>query len=395
MPRQAKPLSARKVETVKEPGVYADGGGLYLQVTGTGAKSWTFRYTVGGKRREMGLGSASVVTLAVARQKALEARRGLAEGIDPIEAKRQTAPVAPPSGPTFRDMAEAYIAAHSPGWRSEKHAAQWASALNCYAYPAFGDKPVAQVETSDVLAVLSPIWATKTETASRLRGRIELVLGYAKASGKRSGENPARWKDHMEHMLPAKRAVAKIEHYASLPYQDLPQFFRRLEAADGTSARALEFAILTACRTGEVLGARWDELNDDMTLWTLPPERMKAKALHRVPLSGPARAVLQRMATIREGDYVFSGQSGRKPLSSNSLLMLMRRLDLHDVATPHGFRSTFRTWVAEKTDFPDGVAEAALAHTQGDKVVASYQRGDLLEKRRALMQAWARYCVGG
>lgn len=398
MPKQAKGLSARKVETTKEPGLHADGGGLYLQVGRSGAKSWIFRYSFGGKRRDMGLGSLSAVSLAEARQKAQEAREGIAAGIDPIDSRKHVAaPLAVPEKPatTFRDVAEAYMEAHAPGWRNAKHAAQWASSLKGYAYPAFGDKAIDQIDTPDVMAALSPIWATKTETAYRLRGRIETVLGYAKVAGLRSGDNPARWKDHIDHMLPAKGAVAKTDHYASLPYPDLPAFMVRLQAQDGAGARALEFAILTACRTGEVLGARWDELDADLTLWTLPPARMKAGALHRAPLSAPARALLRRMATVRQGDFVFTGARPGRPLSGNALLMLVRRLGVADVATPHGFRSTFRTWAAERTAYPADVCEAALAHTQGDKVVAAYQRGDLLEKRKALMADWGAYCVGG
>ncbi|MGF7210087.1 integrase [Skermanella aerolata] len=392
MPRQAKALSARKVETVKEPGLYADGNGLYLQVARSGAKSWIFRYTAAGKRRDMGLGGLASVSLATARQKAQDARQALLAGIDPLEARKLSSyPPTTAAGPTFREIAEECIAAHAPGWKSPKSEKQWRASLETYAYPHIGDLPVDRVDVSGVLAVLRPIWTAKPETAARVRGRVETVLGYAKAAGKRGGDNPAAWKDHLDHLLPAKSDVVKVLHFASLPYAELPGFFTRLQAQDGVSARALEFVILTACRTSGALGALWDEMDLDAGLWTIPADRMKAGALLRVPLSVPAVTLLRRRLSVRTGAYVFPGQTAGKPLSDGALLMVLRRMGL-DV-TPHGFRSTFRTWVAEKTTYPDGVAEAALGHTQGDKVIAAYQRGDLLDKRRALMEEWAWYCT--
>jgi integrase len=395
MPRKANGLTARHVQTIKTPGYFADGNGLYLQVTETGAKSWIFRYAIRGRRRDMGLGSASLFTLAEAREKALEAKRLLASGIDPIEAKRARAAASAVETArlvTFRECAESYVESMRAGWRNRKHAAQWETTLETYAFPTIGELPVAEIDTGLVEKVLRPIWTTKTETASRLRGRIESILDYARVSGHRSGENPARWKGHLDHILPAKGTVAKVEHHASLPYADMPAFWPRLQARDGLGARALELCVLTACRTGEVIGARWNEIDLDARLWTIPAGRMKAGVEHRVPLSEPAITLLRKLATIRRGDLVFAGQSAGRPLSNMTMLATLRRMKV--AATPHGFRSTFRTWAAEKTSFPHEVAEAALAHTIESKVVAAYQRGDFFEKRRALMEAWANYCEG-
>lgn len=395
MPKKAAGLSARQVQTTKTPGYFADGNGLYLQVTPTGAKTWIFRYAIRGRRRDMGLGSATLFSLAEAREKAREAKRLVVSGVDPIEAKKahaaalavETAKVV-----TFMECAEGYIASMRAGWRNEKHAGQWSATLETYAFPTIGALPVAAIDTGLVEKVLRPIWTTKTETASRLRGRIESILDYARVSGHRSGENPARWKGHLDHILPAKGAVAKVEHHASLPYADMPAFWPRLQVQDGLGARALELTILTATRTSEVLGAKWSEIDLDAKLWIVPGERMKAGAEHRVPLSDPALALLRKLTAIRRGDFVFAGQSAERPLSNMAMAMVLRRMKLD--ATPHGFRSTFRTWVAEKTSFPHEVGEAALAHVVESKVVAAYQRTDFFDKRRELMAEWANYCEG-
>jgi integrase len=395
MPKKAAGLSARKVETTKTPGLFADGNGLYLQVTSTGAKTWIFRYKLDGRRRDMGLGSASLVSLADARERALNAKKMVAAGVDPIEVKKaETAAraVGAAKAMTFRQCAEAYIELNRAGWKNEKHAAQWTSTLVTYAYPSIGDLPINAIDTGLVLGVLEPIWTKKTETASRVRGRIESILDYAKVRGYRAGENPARWKGHLDHILPAKGAVAKVEHHPALPYSEVPAFWLRLQMQDGLSARALEFAILTATRTAEVLGARWDEIDIDARTWSIPAERMKAGDPHRVPLSDQATALLRKLSAIRTGDLVFEGKAKGQPLSDMAMNMVLRRMNV--AATPHGFRSTFRTWTAEQTRFPDAVAEAALAHTLDDKVVAAYQRGDLFDKRRELMTAWANYCDG-
>lgn len=394
MPKKAEGLNALKVKNAKAAGMFADGGGLYLQVTTTGARTWILRYKLAGRRRDMGLGSAAVVTLADARDKAAEAMRQVKAGVDPIDSKRTAAAEKAAEASklmTFRQCAEAMIESRRAGWKSPKHAGQWVATLEAYAFPKLGALPVGAVDTNLVVQVIEPLWATKTETASRLRGRIEATLDYAKVRGFRVGENPARWRGHLDQILPAKGKVARVEHHASLPYEEMPAFWPRLQVQDGLGARALELAILTAGRSGEVLGATWDEVDLDARLWTIPAGRMKASAEHRVPLTEPALALLRKLATIRTGAYVFPGQRVGKPLSNMAMAMVLRRMGL-DV-TPHGFRSTFRVWAAEKTRFPDAVVEAALAHTIDDKVVAAYQRSDLLNKRVELMRAWAAFCA--
>ena len=395
MPKRAAGLTARQVQSMKTPGLFADGGGLYLQITQTGAKTWIYRFQLAGRRRDMGLGPLAVLSLVDARQKALECRTLVQEGIDPIERRTQqdaAAALEAAKAITFREVATAMIEAKRPGWSNPKHAAQWTSTLETYAYPMLGHLPVGGIDTDLVLRCLEAIWKDKTETASRLRGRIEAVLDYAKERGYRAGENPARWKGHLDHLLPSKSSVAKVEHHASLPYADMPAFWPRLQVQDGMGARALEFTILTAARTGEVLGATWDEIDLDARIWTVTAVRMKAGREHRVPLSDPAVALLRKLSAVRRGAYVFPGQRKDHPLSNMVMKMMLRRMQVE--VTAHGFRSTFRTWAAEKTGVAHEVAEAALAHTQGDKVVAAYQRGDLFEKRRALMVAWAAFCEG-
>lgn len=392
MPKKATGLTARKVETLKTPGLFADGNGLYLQVTAAGAKTWIFRFQIDGRRRDMGLGSAGIVSLADARQVVLDARRMVRDGLDPIEARnaaKAAAAVQIARATTFRECAEAFIEGNQAGWRNDKHAAQWSSTLKTYAFPVIGDLPIEAVDTTLVLKVIEPLWSMKTETASRLRGRIETVLDYAKVRGLRAGENPARWKGHLDHVLPAKGDVAKTVHHASMPYAELPAFWPLLQAQDGLGARALEFAVLTGTRTAEVLNAPWSEFDLEAAIWTVPGARMKAGIDHRVPLSGPAMALLRKLAAIRENDFVFAGQRPNRPLSQMAMLMVLRRMKAG--VTAHGFRATFRTWIAERTAYPHEVAEAALAHTQGDKVVAAYQRGDLFEKRRRLMEEWASF----
>ena len=338
------------------------------------------------------------MTLAKARKKASELFEQVADGLDPLteralkaEADKAEAVAAVKRAVTFRDVAEEYIVSHAAGWANPKHKAQWGSTLATYAYPLIGAVPVANVTTDHVMSVLQSIWHMKAETAVRLRGRIEAVLTAATVKGLRAGENPARWRGHLAELLPARSKVAPVEHHAALPFTELPAFFLRLQAADGLGARALELAILTAARTGEVVGAAWDELDLDNALWTLPPSRMKAKREHRVPLSEPAVALLRKLATLRQGPFVFAGQNTTKPLSNMALLMTLRRLKRPDL-TAHGFRSTFRDWAAETTNFPSEVVEMALAHAVGDKVEAAYRRGDLFEKRRKLMEAWASNC---
>jgi integrase len=388
-------LSAVRVQGVRKPGYYGDGGGLYLRVAPGGAKGWIFRYGGRGRRRDMGLGGYPSIGLAKARELAGDCRGMIAAGLDPIAArneKRAAAAVEAAKAMTFDDCATAYITAHEAAWRNPKHRQQWKNTLSTYVSPVLGKLPVAAVDTGLVLKVLEPIWARKPETASRVRGRMEAVLDWAKVRGYRTGENPARWRGHLDHLLPAKSKVRKVEHHAALPYAQVGAFVASLHEQPGISAHTLEFLILTATRTGETLGATWDEVDIGAKLWTIPAGRMKAGKEHRVPLSDAALAVLKEMREIRHSDYVFPGGRDRRPLSEMSLLMLLRRMKHGDI-TAHGFRSTFRDWAAERTTFPREVAEAALAHAIPDAVEAAYRRGDLVDKRRKLMDAWAAYCA--
>lgn len=393
MGRQLNKLSALGIGKIDRPGNYGDGGGLWLQVSPSGSKSWTFRWARAGKQREMGLGGAHTVSLAEARAKARECRQQLLDGLDPIKVREDAAAaraLEQARAMTFEQCAEAYIDAHRHGWRNEKHAAQWTSTLATYCGPVFGHLPVASVDTALVLKVLSPIWTEKTETASRLRGRIESVLGWATTSGYRTGDNPARWRGHLENLLAAPEKVRKVEHHPALPWQQIGAFMAVLKAREGIAARALEFTILTAARSGEVRGITWGEVDLTAKLWTVPGERMKAGREHRVPLSDRAVALLEQLP--RMDGHVFPGAKAKAPLSNMSLTAVLRRMG-HESITVHGFRSTFRDWAAEATNFPREVAEHALAHQLPDKVEAAYRRGDLIGKRARLMQAWADRCA--
>jgi len=395
MARTIGKLTALAVERTKRRGYYGDGGGLSLQVSARGSKSWVFRFKDNGKLREMGLGPTHTVTLAEAREKARGCRKLRIEGIDPIEsrrAERAKARLAAAKAMTFKMCAERYIAAHNAGWRSPKSLAAWEGTLGTYVYPVFGALPVQAIDTALVMNAIEPVWATKPETASRVRGRIESILDWATARAYRAGENPARWRGHLEKLLPTKTKVRRVEHHAALPYPEVAAFMAELRGQEGIAARALEFAILTAARTGEVMGARWGETNIAERLWNIPAERMKGGREHRVPLSAAALAIVQAMAALRRGEFVFPGGKSDRPLSNMAFLMLLRRMGRNDL-TAHGFRSTFRDWAAERTSFPAEVAEMALAHTVGDKVEAAYRRGDLFQKRRQLAEAWARFCT--
>jgi len=394
MGRQVEKLSALTVSRAKARGYLGDGGGLYLQVSASGSKSWVFRFKDHGRLREMGLGSVHAIGLAEARKRATACRQMRLDGTDPIAVKKAgklKAKLEAARAMTFQQCAEAYIEAHKAGWQNAKHAAQWSSTLKTYAYPVFGALPVQAVDVALIAKVLEPIWTTKTETASRLRGRIERVLDWATVRGHCQGDNPARWRGHLDQLLPARSRVRKVQHHAALAYAEVGQFMADLRGQDTTSALALEFLILTATRTAEVIGATWSEADLDAAVWTIPAERMKAKKEHRVPLSKPALAILKRLYKHRAGEFVFMGAKPGRPLSNMALLMLLERLGRSDL-TVHGFRSTFRDWCAESTNFPREVAEHALAHSLPDKVEAAYRRGDLFEKRRHLMAAWARYC---
>ena len=386
MARKLERLTAVSVASKKAKGRYADGGGLYLQVGDTGGKSWLFRFALNGRAREMGLGALHAVTLKQAREKARECRRLLADGIDPLVARESEHAARRQSvSKTFDECSAAFIAAHRAGWKNEKHAEQWTNTLATYASPVFGSLPVREVATPHIVRVLGPMWSTKTETATRVRGRIEKVLDWARVHGYRDGENPARWRGHLDKLLPPPRRVKKVEHHPSLPYSQIGSFMKDLRAQEGMSARALEFTVLTAARTNEVIAARWDEI--DGNVWAIPADRMKAKREHRVPLSAPAVRLLKNLPRI--GDYVFPGVKGH--LSNMAMLELLSDMERSDI-TVHGFRSTFRDWAAEQTNFPREIAEASLAHIIKDKTEAAYLRSDFFEKRRKLMDAWGKYC---
>jgi integrase len=378
--------------------LYPDGGGLYLQVTPLKdariAKSWIFRFTAArGKERYMGLGPFDVVGLADAREKAAECRKLRYDGVDPIEAKRtQRACVATQQAKTmtFDQCAEAYMAAHLASWRHPGHAKQWKQSLANYVSPVFGSLPVQAIDVALVMKIIEPMWATKSETAARVRGRIELILDWAAARGLRDADNPARWKGRLENLLPRRTKVHTVQHYAALPYDKIPGFMSDLRGRQLLHAPTLEFTVLTAARTTEVLGAPWSEIDLTTRTWSIPANRMKGGKEHRVPLSDPAIAILERMKAKRENDYVFPGEHRAKG-SHTALLLVLERMGRGDLTT-HGFRSTFRDWAAERTDFPSWVVEMALAHAIGNGVEAAYRRGDLFEKRRQLMGAWSDFC---
>jgi integrase len=395
MARKLNRLTAVEVRASDKKGMYHDGGGLYLQVSSSGTKSWIFRFTLDGRAREMGLGPLHAIALADARKRAAECRRMRLDGIDPIEARsehRSWKKLEAARGMTFDACAAAYLDAHKDSWRNAKHREQWRNTLGSYAGPVFGSLPVQAVDLTLVMKALEPIWKAKPETASRLRGRIEAVLDWAKVRGYRVGENPARWRGHLDKLLPARAKIQKVEHHPALPYNELGDFSEALRGQDGIAARALEFLILTAARTGEIIGARWDEVDLNDKIWVVPGARMKAGREHRVPLSGPALAIIKKMNEIRESDFVFPGGRKGMPLSNMAMLALLKRIGRHDL-TSHGFRSTFRDWAAERTNFPREVVEMALAHTIENKVEAAYRRGDLFQKRRQLMEGWARFCI--
>lgn len=395
MPKTTHRLNAISASNIKKPGLHPDGAGLYLRVKPSGARSWVFRYMHDRKPRYLGLGSAASVSLAIARSLAGDARRQLELGQDPFEVKRQAeieAAADKARSMTFKECAEAYMAAHEPSWKNAKHREQWHSTLQRFLYPKFGGVAVSSVTTEMVLDAIQPIWHSMPETASGVRGRIEVVIDWAKARGSFSGENPARWRGHLANLLPKPSKVAKVEHHAAMPFGDLPAFMSELRAAAGLTSRALEFTILTAARTTEALGAQWSEFDLDKKIWTVPAERMKAGKEHRVPLSPRAVEIIRDLETVKQNEFVFPGEKPGRHLSNMSMLMLLRRMKRGEL-TVHGFRSTFRDWAAETTSFPNFIVEMALAHAIESKVEGAYRRGDLLEKRRALMVAWGQYCA--
>ena len=391
---KAKPLKALSVGQIKAPGLHYVGevAGLALRVSPTGAKSWILRVTIAGKRRDMGLGGFPDVTLADARRRARELREKIDNGEDPIAQRRQARAAlvaASIKAMTFDQCVDRYLAAHSDSWSNAKHRQQWANTLATYAGPVIGGLDVALIDTGHVLKVLEPIWKTKTETADRLRGRIENVLSWATTRGYRTGENPARWKGHLQKLLAMPSKIAKTEHFPALPYREMGAFMADLATRAGTGARALEFTILTAARSGETRGATWAEIDMEAALWTIPGERMKAKAEHSVPLSDTALDLLRDLPRV--GDLIFPGAAAGRPLSDMTLTAVLRRMGRGDL-TVHGFRSTFRDWSAEQTAYPSEVVEMSLAHTITNKVEKAYRRGDLIEKRRRLMADWAKFC---
>lgn len=383
-------LTVKKVQSLKEPGKYGDGNNLWLVIGPTGRKRWEFRFTMGGRSREMGLGSADLVSLEEARNTAIDLLRTIRRGVDPIDARDDKKP----RPTTFEDVADQCITSMKPGWSNPKSERQWRSSLKAYAFPGLGKMDVSAITASEVFDVLEPIWSAKPETAKRVRERVEKVLDFASALKLRTGDNPARWRGGLEALFPKKVKVRKVQHHAALPYGEMPAFMAALRKREGIAPRALEFAILTAARTSEVLGARWDEIDLDKKIWTIPAERMKARREHRVPLSDAAMTLLKALPRDPEGEFVFiSVMSKGKPMSNMALLKvlkLMKRTDL----TVHGFRSTFRDWASEVTAHESPVVEMALAHSIGNAVEAAYRRGDLFQKRERLMVDWAGCCTG-
>ncbi len=386
MARAINRLTATGVAAIKSKGRYSDGGGLYLRVPPALNKVWVFRWVRHGTEREIGIGPYPAVSLASARTTAARCREQLAAGLDPKSERDRERE----NHRTFGMVADEYLQAMGERWTNDKTRWQWENTLTEFAKPV-RKRPVSQIDTADVLKLLKPIWQEKAETASKARMRLESVLDYAKAKGWREGENPARWRGHLSNILPARQKLTK-GHHPAMPYGDVPAFVKQLKASDAMAARALEFLILSAGRTGEILKATWSEIDFESALWAIPASRMKAKRDHRVPLTDDMIAILRPLHETRISDFVFPGQKPHKPLSNMAMEMLMKRMKVEG-ASPHGFRSSFRDWVGDCTSFPREVAEAALAHKAGDSVEIAYRRSDALEKRRALMQSWGEFCL--
>lgn len=392
----ANKLTPLAIKNATKPGLYGDGLGLYLQVSKFGTKSWLFRFMRDGQARKMGLGALHSVPLADARRLAAEHRRAIkVDDVDPIEARREkraarrveTAKIL-----TFKTCAEKYISGNEAGWKNDKHRAQWRSTLQTYVYPIFGDLPVSAVDTALVLKAVEPIWTKKAETAGRVRGRIESVLDWARAREYRQGENPARWRGHLENILPKRSKVARVKHHDAIPYAELPAFMEQVRSNPAISARALEFTTLTACRTGEAIGATWAEIDLKAKLWAIPADRMKAGREHRIPLSTRALEILTALPRAAGSDYVFPGAREGKPLSNMGMLQMIRGMR-GTGATVHGLRSSFKDWALEQTAYPGEMSEVALAHTISNKAEAAYRRSDLAAKRARMMEDWAMFCA--
>lgn len=406
-------LTALQIKHAKE-GMHSDGGGLYLQVSKAGTKSWIFRYQIDGRRREMGLGGLADKSAIKARAEIPALRAQLAANSDPLELKRiaqadsqAEAEKADLHSTLFKTAALEYILKNRKGWSNAHHAWQWENSLGLYAFPTFGDRPAQLVSTEDILAALTPIWETKTETATRVRQRIESILDYARVRGYRSGDNPARWRGHLEHILPKPSSLKAVKHQPAVPYKSMGEFMEDVRLREGSGARALEFAILTASRSGEVRGAMWGEVNLVERVWVVPAERMKARRDHLVPLSGRAIEILEEIPRLAGQDLIFAGQKLDRPLSDRTLLAVIVRINKDRIAAglpewvdgktnvpvvPHGCRSSFRDWAGDVTEYPNEMGELALAHSVGDKVEAAYRRGVMFEKRRRMMDDWAAWC---
>ena len=396
MPRKAAELSPLSISRLKEPGLWAVGGvaGLYLHVNDRGARSWILRVVVGDKRRDMGLGGYPDIGVADARQKAREARLKIEQGIDPILLRKQAKSelmALQATDKTFEQAAGEYIKIHADSWSNDKHRKQWESTLAAYAFPVVGKLSLRHIRQEHILKILEPIWTTKTETATRVRGRMESILDWAKVKGLRSGENPAAWKGHLDHMLPAPTRLKKIEHLTAVPVREMPGFMVKLRQAAGTAAQALEFLILTAARSGEVRGITWQEVSLDDALWIVPAERMKMKKEHRVPLSNRAVDILKSQPRIDGNPLVFPAPRGSQ-MSDATMSAVLKRMNVD--ATVHGFRSSFRDWCGDYTNYPRDLAEQCLAHGADDPVEAAYRRGDALERRREIMNEWSKFVAG-
>ncbi|MCB1528395.1 MAG: tyrosine-type recombinase/integrase [Hyphomicrobiaceae bacterium] len=387
MAKGQKKLSDRTALSLSKPGRYSDGGGLFLRVSSKSSKSFSFRWIRNGEATEIGLGPYPALSLIAARERAEEFRVALANGCDPRSVRQGTSKQV-----TFAAAAEQYIQENEKGWKNDKHRAQWRMTLGEAYCDSILGRDVESIELADILNILQPIWHEKTETASRLRGRIEKVLDFAKVHGWRQGENPARWRGNLEAILVSPAKIKQVQHHAALDYAELPAFYARLVKRKALAARALEFAILTAARSSEVLEARWDEIDFERALWTVPADRMKASVEHLVPLSEAALELLRPLSDTRLNEYVFPGFKSDRPLSGMSMEMVLRRMKV-ETATVHGFRSSFRDWVGDETSYPERLAEQALAHQLKDKAEASYRRKTAIEKRRQMMEDWARYCL--
>ncbi len=394
MAKTVKQLKDLQIRRFTKPGAYPDGEGLYLQVRDSGAKDWFYRYEVAGKGRKRGLGPYPTISLERAREDALVCRQLRKQGIDPIEHYKEielNKDLEKAKSTTFKECALTYIDTHRHGWRNKKHESQWRNTLKTYAYPTIGDLPVQAIDIDLVMKVLEPIWFEKTETASRIRQRIENVLDWATVRKLRKGDNPALWRGRLDKLLPKRTKVQKTVHFAAMDYKDVPEYFQSLRAKDTLASKALAFTILTATRSGEARATTRSEINDNV--WIIPDSRMKAEREHRVPLSDEAMKIIKEMEPFERqtDDLIFPGLAHAKPISEASLLKIVKQD--HPTLTVHGFRSSFRDWCAEQTSYPREVAEAALAHTLKDKTEAAYQRSDMFEKRRKLMDSWADYCL--